>query len=436
MENRIESGWIALAGEYRAFPALSGKVVADWLIIGGGFCGLSAARELAARHPGDRIILIDAKKLAQGATGRNSGFNCGFDMPGFSRAEAPQHMADYLARTRIDIAGAEENARLIRALKIDCDFRATGYYYAVHDTAHFAGADEQARILQDAGAEAHVLEGEKSGQRFGSTFYRRALFIGGGGNGTLQPAKFSKALVETMPAPVELHEDTPASDLQPLTGGGAVVTIPGGEIRARRVMIGLNGLLPRFGFKRMQIVPLALTASLTRPLTEEEYAGIGSPEPWAVLSPIKGGTTARLTADRRILIRNTLEYGSPGLAAADVALRRRMHLRSLQRRFPWLGEGDIAFSWAGTMAGSRGHRFIFEQPSPGVFLTAGCNGNGVSRMSMLGRLLAQYATGDQNDLLSTTLALAKPGYVPPDPLLRIGLSVRFAWDEHRAASER
>lgn len=431
----VQSGWIAQAGPYCAFPALTGSVTTDWLVIGGGFTGLSAARELAARCPGERIVLIDAKKIAQGAAARNSGFNVGYDLPGFTREEAEGNMAEYLARTRIDIAGAVENERLIRSLGIDCDYLPTGFYYAVHDPAKFAGAAALADVLRDAGATAEVIEGDAVPGRFGTAFYRRALFIGGGGNGTLQPAKFAKGLVDQMPDPVELYEDTPALGLSPARSGGAVVMIPGGQIRARRVIIALNGLLPRFGYKRFRMVPLTLTASLTRPLTAEEDAGIGRPDPWAVLCPIKGGTTARLTPDRRILIRNTAEYRPDGVNAAGVVARRQTHLLGLRRRFPWMTESDIEFSWAGTMGGSRGYRFIFEQASPGVFLTACCNGNGVARLSMLGRLLVHYATGDQNDLLTRALSLAKPGLLPPDPFLRLGVAARFALDRRKAAEE-
>lgn len=435
MTPRIQSGWIAQAGPYRSFLALTGTVTTDWLVIGGGFTGLSAARELAERCPGQRIMLIDAKKIAQGAAARNSGFNVGYDLPGFTRETAARDMPDYLARTRIDIAGAQENERLIRSLGIDCDYLPTGFHYAVHDPAQFAKAAALAAVLQDAGATAEVIEGDAVSARFGTAFYRRALHIGGGGNGTLQPAKFAKALVDHMPGPVELHEDTPALALSPAPGGGAVVTVPGGQITARKVILALNGLLPRFGYKRFRMVPLTLTASLTRPLTAEEDASIGRPEPWATLCPIKGGTTARLTQDRRILIRNTAEYRPGGVDAAGVAARRQVHLLGLQRRFPFLTEADIAFSWAGTMGGSRGYRFLFEQASPGVFLTACCNGNGVARLSQLGRLLVQYATGDQSELLSTTLSLAGPGLLPPDPFLRLGVATRFALDRRKAAAE-
>ncbi len=431
----VQSGWIAQAGSYRAFPSVTGSAVTDWMVIGGGFTGLSAARELAARRPGDRIMLIDAKRIAQGAAARNSGFNVGYDLPHFTREHASAHLPDYLARTRIDIAGAEENERLIATLGIECDYRPTGFYYAVHDPARFAEAEALAKVLLDVGAEAHVIDSDAASARFGTDFYRRAIFVGGGGNGTLQPAKFAKGLVDTMPTPVELFENTPALGLAPLQGGGADVTTPGGSIRARNVIIALNGLTPRFGYKRFRMLPLSLTASLTRPLTETEDERIGRPEPWAVLCPIKGGTTMRLLPDRRILVRATVEYGRDGVDEAGVAARRKSHIASLQRRFPWMGESDIDWSWAGTMGGSRGYRFIFDKPSPGVFLTACCNGNGIARLSMLGRLLVHYATGDQNELLSTALSLAEPDLLPPDPFLRMGVAARFMLDRWKVASE-
>jgi hypothetical protein len=38
------------------------------------------------------------------------------------------------------------------------------------------------------------------------------------------------------------------------------------------------------------------------------------------------------------------------------------------------------------MGGSRGYRFLLDQVYPGVVLTGCCNGNGIARLSMLGRL--------------------------------------------------
>ena len=431
----MQCGWIAQAGQYRAFPALLGEQTTDWLILGGGFTGLSAARELAGRRPNDRIILIDAQRIAQGASARNSGFNVGYDLPDVGADPSPDDMAAFLAQTEIDKAGAEENARLIEALGIDCDFRADGFSYAVHDPLRLGMADAYAGILSRTGASTRVLDADECRTRFGTSFYTRALWIGGGGNGFLQPAKFSKGLVDSLPAAVELYENTAATGLHPASGGGAVVDVAGGRIRAARVILALNAFLPRFGYKTHRMLPLTLTASLTRALTAEEDMRIGNPPAWAVLCPIKGGTTARLTVDRRILIRNTLEYRPEGLTAAEVQERRATHLIALQRRFPFMTGADIEYSWSGTMGGSRGYRFLLDRVHPGVVLAGCCNGNGVSRLSMLGRLAVRLALGEDDRLLATALAMDKPGLLPPDPIRRIGVAWRFARDRAKAFEE-
>ena len=46
----------------------------DWIIIGAGYTGLSAARKLGQLHPNQKIILIDAQLAGEGASSRNSGY--------------------------------------------------------------------------------------------------------------------------------------------------------------------------------------------------------------------------------------------------------------------------------------------------------------------------------------------------------------------------
>ena len=68
------SGWEAIAK--RSFPpvTLEQAETADWVIVGAGFAGLAAARRLTQRRPGDRIVMLDATRLAIGPAGRNSGY--------------------------------------------------------------------------------------------------------------------------------------------------------------------------------------------------------------------------------------------------------------------------------------------------------------------------------------------------------------------------
>ena len=46
----------------------------DFLIIGAGYTGLSAARKLGEIFSKEKIILVDAQLAGEGASGRNSGY--------------------------------------------------------------------------------------------------------------------------------------------------------------------------------------------------------------------------------------------------------------------------------------------------------------------------------------------------------------------------
>jgi glycine/D-amino acid oxidase-like deaminating enzyme len=68
------SGWAAISVRRTPLHELERDTTADWLIIGGGFAGLSAARRLAQLRPRDRIVVLEAGEVALGTAGRNSGY--------------------------------------------------------------------------------------------------------------------------------------------------------------------------------------------------------------------------------------------------------------------------------------------------------------------------------------------------------------------------
>lgn len=73
------NGWSALLGTREPRPALQGDLDVDWLIVGGGYAGLAAARQLASQQPGASIAIVEAGVVGDNASGRNSGF--AIDLP-------------------------------------------------------------------------------------------------------------------------------------------------------------------------------------------------------------------------------------------------------------------------------------------------------------------------------------------------------------------
>ena len=70
-ENRAV--WVAENEAPRPAGSLAGRSTADIAVIGGGLTGVSTAWHLRQRHPDLRIVLLEARVLGHGASGRNGG---------------------------------------------------------------------------------------------------------------------------------------------------------------------------------------------------------------------------------------------------------------------------------------------------------------------------------------------------------------------------
>jgi glycine/D-amino acid oxidase-like deaminating enzyme len=429
-----ECGWIAQVQSAPARDRLSGAQKADWLIIGAGITGLSAAHALAQLHPQARIVVVDRQRAAQGASARNSGFVVAHEHPGNEELLGSAGFTEFEVDTTISRAASAEVREMIARHGIECDFEDSGYFFAVSDPRKLTHVEEKLKTLRVLGAAAQFLEGEQLVQKLGTRHYRAAIWCGKG-NALLQPAKYVKGLLDALPQSVTVYENTDITGLERLGTGRLRANGVEGSIEAKQVLVCLNAFVPRAGIQDSGTFAMELSASLTRPLTDAEFRDMGSVEPWGVLSTRPLGATVRLTPDRRVMIRNTAEYRSRDLSTSELSIRRQHHVLGLQRRFPWLGEQDIHYTWTGHLSASRSGQPFFSQVEEGVFAVAGCNGSGVARGTLWGRLLAELASGMDSPMLDSVMRRAQPGWLPPKPLLDIGAMLRMRVEVIRAKTE-
>ena len=429
-----ECGWIALAGTSPGRDHLKGSEKADWLIIGAGITGLSAAHSLAELHPEARIVVVDRQRAAQGASARNSGYAVAHENPGDDELIGKSGFAGFAVDSSIGQAAGDEVRMRIARHGIDCEYRDCGYYFAVNDPRKLSHVDAKLKTLNAVGASAQFLQGEQLAQKLGTRHYQAAIWCGNG-NALLQPAKYVKGLLDALPANVTVFENTEITRLERLSGGRIRANGTQGSIEASQVLVCLNAFIPRAGIDSSATFAMELSASLTRPLTDKEYQAIGGVEPWGVLSTRPLGATVRLTPDRRVMIRNTAEYRTRDLSSSDLLQRRKHHVLGLQRRFPGLGEQDIHYTWTGHLSATRSGQPYFAKVEEGIYAVAGCNGSGVARGTLWGRLLAEVASGVSSPLLQSVMDRAQPGWLPPRPFFDIGAVLRMRMEAVRAKTE-
>ena len=72
--NDDSCSWINHLEERKNIQTLKKNCNCDWLVVGAGYTGLSAARKLGKLHPNENIVLVDSQLAGEGASARNSGY--------------------------------------------------------------------------------------------------------------------------------------------------------------------------------------------------------------------------------------------------------------------------------------------------------------------------------------------------------------------------
>ena len=128
ISNDNNCGWINELNSRSNINILSSNKKCDWLIIGAGYTGLSAARKLGQLHPNQKVILVDAQLAGEGASSRNSGYLVDNTLnDGFTNSKK---LEDYKKKTAIYNLGINTVKKFIKEHQVSCDWNECGKYFA------------------------------------------------------------------------------------------------------------------------------------------------------------------------------------------------------------------------------------------------------------------------------------------------------------------
>jgi glycine/D-amino acid oxidase-like deaminating enzyme len=403
----------------------------DWVIVGAGYTGLSAARKLAQLQPEQKIILVDAQLAGEGASGRNSGYLVDNTLnDGFT---SNKDLTNYKKKTDIYKLGIDTIKRFIKEYQVDCEWNNTGKYFASSKIEDKKILINFARTLSKLEFEYDLLSNEDLRNKLGTSFYKTALFTKGGV--LLHPGKLGRAMINALPENVQLYENSPLLEWKK-NKDIIFCKFKNTNIITKKIIFCTNAFLKLLGIKTNYNFPITLTASMTRPLSNSEFKSIGEPKEWGVLPVRPMGATVRMTKNRRILIRNTAEIFNP-ISMSDEELKKRSFNQKIgiKKRFPELPDDIIKSTWSGVVSRTRNSSQIFEKIDANIF-AAGCyNGSGIGVGTLFGEQIAIKASQRNSSEIKIIENRNKPTWLPPQPFLNLGIKSRLIYERFKAASE-
>ncbi len=432
------AGWDAILPARREFPTLDQTIDVDWLVIGSGFAGLAAARRLSQHETPSRIALIEARKIAEGPVGRNTGF----------MIDLPHHLAssDYAGAVDADREKTEMNRAAIEfAAQAVRDFGLEPHAFQRIGKINAAATEKGTRHnlayadhLEKLGEQHTLLDAAQMQDICGSQYYQSGLFTPG--TVLLQPALYARGIASGLErAGVRLFESSPVTSLRSTADAPWEAVTPQGRVRAASVILCVNGHAESFGFFRQRLMHIYLYASMTSPLSNEQMARLGGQSDWGFTPADPMGTTVRRISGSdgdRIVVRNSFTW-SPNRNVDEKKLHTisKVHDRSFANRFPNLNDVGMEHRWGGLLCLSRNGSPAFGEIEPRLYAACCQNGLGAASGTLHGMLGADLALGRNSAMLKQTLTMPEPQKLPPEPFASMGANAFMHWAEFMAGRE-
>lgn len=427
-----DSGWYATLPAHGVALSLTGRVEADWVIVGAGWFGVNAARRIAELRPQDKVVLIDAGEIGNNAAGRCAGY-------AIDLAHNPRN-ANFAEDLKGNIEERDINLEGIAYLKdardrfdIKCDWSPEGKTHSAASELGEVCLASFANALDRINVKYEWYDASRMREMVGSRYYTKGLHTPG--TVLLQPAAMLRGIADNLGPNAEVFENSPV--VRVVYGAPRhVLVTKNGEIHARNVILANNGFMSEFGFYEKSAIPVYTYASMTRPLTDAEMKTIGGRKTYGLIPAESFGTTVRRTADNRLFIRNIYDY-CDGFQTTQGQLERakRSHQKSFDGRFPEISSIGFEHTWGGALSLAQNGGLVFGPLADRVFGAGFCNGTGVSRGAIYGKAIAEYACGLDSKSIRILLGKTRPSRAYPKLITHLGVQCSTRYRLWKAGRE-
>ncbi|KZX79485.1 FAD-dependent oxidoreductase [Oleiphilus sp. HI0009] len=387
---RCGAYYTATVNQESDYPSLNQAIDVDVAIVGGGFTGVNTALELAEK--GLNVALLEANKIAWGATGRNGGQVTGSlsgdeAMRKQMRNKLGKDVDDFIWNLRW--RGHDIIKERVQKYNIDCDLK-YGHLHAAYKPSHMKElqASYDLALANGMGDQVKLLLKNDIPDYLETEIYHGALY----NKKNMHLHSLNLCLGEAAAAQqlgVQIFENTLVMDIK--QGQRPQVITENGVVTANTVLLAGNAY-HRLQRSKMsgKIFPAAGGIVATEPLGE--LAEQINPKDLAVYDCRFVLDYYRMTADKRLLFGGGANYS--GKPSRDIAAELRP---AIERTFPALKGVGIDYQWSGMMGIVINRIPQLGKLSENVFYAQGYSGHGIATSHIVSEIMANAITGHLNE---------------------------------------
>lgn len=360
----------------------------DVAIVGSGYCGLTAAMELARAGVG--ATLIEAGALGFGASTRSGGMVSSGQklvLTGAIETFGPALADQVFEESKASYALVQT---LIERERLDADFQRCGRFFGAYAPSHYARLERNAELLRKyTQVDATMVPRDRQRSEIGSDHYYGGFVVSDYGG--VHPAKYNRALRQAARrAGAALHSHAAVKQVRK-DGDRFRVDTARGTILAKDVVIATNGYTDRaVPYLRRRIIPVRSYIVATEPLPKELMDDI------LPKRRMMSDSRHELNYFRPSPDGTRLLFGCrPTVFDHDEAIVARRSYERMVAVYPQLKGSKLTHGWSGYVGMTFDH-VPHLGTHEGIHYAMGCNGNGVAMTTYLGYQTAMRILGRQN----------------------------------------
>ena len=427
------SYYVVSANEQPQYPTLDTDIEADVCVVGGGFAGLSAAIELADR--GYSVVVLEAKHIGWGASGRNGGQI----IAGLACEQSVIEKALGLDASKkvwgMTLEGLDLVRERVKRFNIQCDLENGFLGVAVNSTKGavlhqwFDGMAQKYNYDTDAEwISPNDIRQWIDSPRYHSGYYDCR-------SGHLHPLNYCLGLAKGAAGlGVKIFQNSAVQSMQ----HGEVVKLhtETASVSAKFVVLAGNMYLPEISPKlapalAKRIMPVGTYIIATEPIDAEVAAKL-IPTKAAVCDSNFVLDYFRFAADhlsdsQRMIYGGRVSYSAMTPPNLTASMQARM-----AETFPQLANTKVEYTWGGFVDITMNRAPDFGRLAPNIYYLQGFSGHGVALTGLAGKLVAEAISGQAERL--DLMARIPHHDFPGGKLLRTpALILGMAWYQLRDA---